>query len=117
NTVLVARQISTHFNPGEVSKTFHYYPKRENGTISKEYKSYVNERASQTSIGFAGTSTNASIIIAIANSNGTDEARNDSVIALSKEIVDVSEAFGETSPIAQRYFGSFTQTNAKDKDT
>ncbi|HEY4831206.1 MAG TPA: protein translocase subunit SecD [Waddliaceae bacterium] len=113
--VIVARQISLHLNPNEAVQTFHYFPKREGKAISNEYKAYVDDRAAQLAVGFGGTSNTALRLAAIAKSS-SDALYNDATVALAKEIADIGENFGESNSISQRYFASFTQSEAKDRD-
>lgn len=116
NTVVVARQINVHFNPKEVTQTFHYFPKKEGSAFSKEYKAYVNDRIAQLAEGFGGTSSTALRLEAIAK-NSSDTHYDDATIALAKEIADIGESLGEANSISQRYFASFTQTEDKNRDT
>ena len=111
-TVLVARQINVSFDPKNAMDAFHYYPKEKDGKITEEYKSHVDDRTAQLALGFGGVSQPALQLASIAK-NGSD---NDVVIDLAKQITEIAEAFGESSPIAQRYFASFTQSDAKDRD-
>lgn len=114
-SVIVSRQVNIHFNPADSSQAFHYYPKKIDGNVSKEYREYVNDRAAQTAMGFAGTSSAASKLVE-AGKVRNETSQNNAVIALSKEIVDFVETFGETSPITQRYFASFIQIDDKNRE-
>jgi SecD/SecF fusion protein len=116
NMVIVARQINVHFNSNEVAHLFQYFSKKEGSFISNEYKAYVDDRIAQLAVSFGETSNNALRLATIVR-NSSDNLYNDAAIALAKEITDIGESLGETNPISQRYFASFTQSDVKDRDT
>ncbi len=108
-TVIVQRKIGVHLNPSELNTYFHFIPKTDdNGMISPLYRQLINDRVVQLALGFGGESQPARIVASIAATEGSD----DDAIRLARTIVEYENAFGDQSPITQRYFASFTQLPA-----
>ena len=117
NSVLVARQVNVRLNPDEVNKLFRYSPKyNDKGQIATLYRDIVFDRASQLALGFGGPSK-AAMQLAILTENSTDPQYDELVLTLAKEIVDIDSALGKNSPIAKRYFSSFTQLKRPESET
>lgn len=116
NTVLVSRQINVHLDPHAVSNYFHYFPKiTPEGEIHPLYRNQINDRAKALMLAFAGPSKQALQITAIGQ-NVEDPRYNTMVISLANEIAHIVDTFGKESPVAQRYFASFSQSNEKEFD-
>ncbi|MGA8164844.1 MAG: protein translocase subunit SecF [Waddliaceae bacterium] len=113
--VLVSRQINVQLDPLEAGRYFDFYPKYLDGKISPEYQEHVYDRTVQLALAFAGPSR-AGRQLAALTKNASDASYRDTVIALAKDIVDMKEAFGENSPITQRFFARFTQVDVPDAD-
>lgn len=117
NKVLVSRQISVSLNPAELNKLFHYSSKYDaKGQIAPLYRDVVYDRVTQLALGFAGPSQNALRLAAITE-NSTDPQYDEEVIAIAKEILEVDAALGKNSPIAKRYYASFTQVDKTGADS
>lgn len=111
---LVVRQVGIKLDPAESDKLFHFANKYDaEGKVSDLYRDIVFDRAVQLAIAFGGPSRQAEELNAIAM-NPTDARLNDIVIALAREVADVERTLGASSPIAKRYYASFTQINTPD---
>lgn len=111
NKVLVARQIGIHLNPNDVNELFQFSSKTTaDGAIAPLYRDIVFDRATQLALGFAGPSKSALQLAAIAENN-TDPQYDDLVLTVAKEIIEADGAFGRNTPLAKRYFASFSQVN------
>lgn len=105
-TVIVQRRIGVHLDPNTLDRYFHFVPKTtEEGEISPEYQSLVNDRALQLALGFGGVSEPAKVLLQIA----ADQSNDEDVVRLARHIVEYENTFGDQNPISQRYFASFTQ--------
>ncbi|MFZ0564659.1 MAG: protein translocase subunit SecD [Chlamydiales bacterium] len=112
-TVTVQRRIGVHFNPDKAATYFHFVPKViEGGEVSLEYRELINDRLIQLAESFGGTSEPATVLSQIAKGQSPDEA----VIRLARNIVEYENAFGDHSPITQRYFASFTQISTPEEN-
>ncbi len=110
NVVLVSRKINVHMDPADVNRYFHYFSRTEDGKISEQYRSQVDDRAVHLALGFGGTSKQAMQLSAIAK-NGAQS--KDLAINLARELVDITDTFGENSSFTKRYLNSFSQTSEK----
>lgn len=105
-TVLVQRRIGVHLDPNQLDSYFQYVPKtNKDGTIFPEYQQLVNDRATSLALGFGGVSEPGRILTEVADGGGSE----DEVIRLARTIVEYENAFGDESPITERYFASFSQ--------
>lgn len=111
NQVYVSRQIGVRLQDEDIEKLFHYTAKlNEDGTLADFFKQLVNDRAEQVALAFGGQSKNAQQISAINSASSSDTQYDDLAIGIAKEMIDIEKTFGKDSPIAKRYFASFTQT-------
>lgn len=110
--VSVARQINVHLDRNEAGKLFQFTPKLiEDEKIAPLYRQIVYDRAIQLALAFAGPSKTAQQITSILQ-HPTDNAYDDSIITIAKEIVDVDSTIGKSnSAIAKRYYAVFAQTD------
>ncbi len=109
-TVLVQRKVGVHLDPQTLGDYFKYVPKEsKEGEISSEYRELVNDRAIALALSFGGISAPARILTEI--EKGTEQPEH--VLRLARTIVDYENTFGDQSPIAERYFASFTQVGSK----
>ena len=109
--VIVQRRIGVHLDPNKLETYFHFVPKTtETGAISPEYRTLVSDRVLQLALGFGGESTPGRLLIAIA----ADQASDEDVIHLARNIIEYENAFGDQHPITKRYFASFTQVPASE---
>lgn len=116
NQVLVQRNVPFILDPSQSADFFRFTPKlQEDGKITDLYRTVVNDRVAEVAAWIAGKSRNATKIAAVLN-NQDDPAINEIAIALAKELVEVDTLYGRNNPITKRYFASFTQTDAADRD-
>lgn len=104
--VTVQRHIGIHFDPQKLTDYFHFVPKTQGGEVTEEYRTLINDRVVQLALGFGGESKPAHTLMAISTNQSTDEE----VIHLARCVVEYENAFGDSNPITQRYYASFTQT-------
>lgn len=106
STVVVQRRIGIHLDPKQLDAYFHYIPKlTSEGTISKEYRNLIDDRAVSLALGFGGISEPARILTEISEGGGNQEE----IVRLARSIVEYENAFGDHSPVTQRFYASFTQ--------
>lgn len=114
NKVLVSRQIGVKLDPKEIDQLFQFTTKYDsNGKLSPLYREIVLDRIQAIALAFGGDSKTASQLQAafIENSETNNE---ELILAIAKEIVESDASLGKDSPIAKRYFSSFTQSSASD---
>ncbi len=105
-TVTVQRRIDVHLDQAAIDSYFQYVPKTTpDGAVSPEYQHIIDDRAISLALGFGGISEPGRILTEIAANNGNDEE----VVRLARSIVEYENAFGDQSPITERYFASFSQ--------
>lgn len=108
--VQVLRQVGIHFDEQEIPTLFQFAQKEEhNGTISKDYFAIASDRFTQVAVALGGTSPLAEEIHECNESTGPDL-----LIPFAQKILRITESFGASSPFAQRFFASFTQTENPD---
>ncbi len=107
--VTVQRNIPIHFSDRLVDEYFKFTEKRtESGDISPLYKEIVDDRLMQLGLAIGGISENAQYLDTVLS--GIDPNRSDEfLMQLSHHILTYGKLFGENSPIAKRYFATFTQ--------
>lgn len=115
--VLVSRQINVHLDPALTNTLFQFTPKySEDGNIAPLYRTLVNDRAAQLALAFGGPSKTAVQMAAIVQ-HPNDNAYDDSIITVAKEIVDADSVFNKSnSAIAKRYYATFAQNNQSDSE-
>ena len=112
NTVHVLRKIGVRLDPAELSRYFQYIPKvNEQGQIADEYKQLVYDRVSTLALAYGGPSLSATQIAYVLQPNAPAEAKNSVLSSIAADIVDMQKSFGVNSPVAKRYFASFSQGN------
>lgn len=106
--VAVQRKIGIHLT--EEGGYFRYIPKAEGGTISPLYRSLVFDRMSSVISSLSEGSENLRAASARLDQRPDQQQELDeqTLLGLAKGIVEYEKAFGESSPIARRYFASFT---------
>lgn len=108
-SVVVKRRVPMHFDPAEIQSTFQYGAKRDaQGQITALYRGLIDDRLIFLGTCAGGISENASLIqTALAHSQ--DAEGSDLLLFLSQNILNFTKVFSENSPIAKRYFASFSQ--------
>ncbi|MCB1135992.1 MAG: protein translocase subunit SecDF, partial [Chlamydiia bacterium] len=114
SVVAIDRSISMHMQPG--GSLFRYTAKLDDkGQALPLYKALSNDRVSQVAEVLAGQSPQAIQIQALANAPADISGDQlELTLRLAREINAYSDAFGTQSPIAQRYFGTFSRGLQKD---
>ncbi len=117
NTVTIQRKIPLHFSKDGWKEYFQFAKKfNDQGKPSFVYRTLIDDRALQLGIALGGTSENAQLLLAsLANIN--DPQNQELVLRIAQNILSFVNTFGENSPIAKRYFASFTQTDAPNRDS
>ncbi|NGX53762.1 MAG: hypothetical protein K1000chlam4_00481, partial [Chlamydiae bacterium] len=106
-TVSVQRRIGVHLDPKQLDTYFQYIPKTTpDGEISPVYRDLVNDRAALIATGLGGKSEPAKTLSTIA-ADPSDNGQSEGAIRLARQIVEYENAFGDTSPITQRYYAGF----------
>lgn len=112
--VLVARQVSVHFNAEDLNNIFVYTPKfAEDGTVAPLYRSIIDDRTAHIALAFSGNSVTA-LQTAAVTKNPDDQKLDELAIAIAQEIAQMDSTFGQNSAIAKRYYASFSQSDSAD---
>lgn len=116
NKVLVSRKIGTHFDTQDFKEFFHFTQKEnEQGAISDFYRQIVEDRAANLALALGANSKPASLLEAISE-NPNNSTYDDLVINLSSEVVEANKAFRTHPELMKRYFSSFAQSDAHQKE-
>ena len=114
NNVYVERAIGVHLDPKESDQIFQYAPLfTKDNQVDPFYRDLIFDRVQEIGLGFAGTSPTAAQIAMVVQ-HPQDPRYDDLAISIAKEIVDVAKTLGTNSPIAKRYFASFSQISSGD---
>ena len=114
-TVTVQRRIPLHFDTNKLSNYFEFSVKMDpQGNISDLYRALVNDRALQIGNAVGGISENAQYVEAAVSSENSAQAE-ETVLFLAQNILGFVKAFGEDSPVSQRYFATFSQTDVENR--
>lgn len=107
--VTIQRNIPIHFYPDQIEKTFQFTAKRDaSGNITPLYHQIVDDRILQLGLAVGGISENAQYLETTLHHLGNPRSE-EFLQLLSQNILSYSKAFGENSPIAKRYYATFTQ--------
>lgn len=107
-TVLIQRRIPIHFDPKGLDQYFTFSEKIHSGEITPLYQEIVFDRAAELGVAIGGFSEPAMLLTTITD-NPTAPGSGELAYTLASNILSYANAFGENSPIAARYFASFTQ--------
>jgi len=105
-TVVLQRQIPIHFDKD--LKGFQYSPLAESGSIAPMNLEIIRDRLLSLSEVIGQESDNAKLLSLVINEKASARSLEYLQI-LSSNILSYANTLGETSPIAQRFFASFTQ--------
>ncbi|MBI2743835.1 MAG: protein translocase subunit SecD [Chlamydiales bacterium] len=109
-TVFIHRKIPVHFSPQQLSSFFQFSAKADaQGRPTPLYHALVNDRLLEVALSLGGTSQNAQFVQGSLG-NLKDPQVQDLILFLAQDILSFTKSFGEDSPIASRYFATFTQT-------
>ena len=108
-TVTIQRRIPVHLEKKDLKNYYQFSLKfDEKGVPTPLYRGLVNDRALQIGMSLGGPSENAQYAHGLSD-NIDDPQAQDLLISLAQNILSFAKVYGESSPIAQRYFASFTQ--------
>lgn len=110
-TVVVQRRIPIHF---DANKYYQFSHKLDSsGQPTPFYQKIVQDRALQIASSIAGSTQNALYLQNALKQTGA--VQEDQLVQIAKNIISFTNVYGESSPIAHRYFASFTQSNLEDR--
>lgn len=113
--VVVQRRIQMHFTPEKKNKYFTFSKKIDpSGQITPFYKDLVLDRVATLALAAGGESDTARTLEAALQHPEAQESK-DALIDLARQIGLIDKTFGD-SPVAKRYYASFTQTTASQKN-
>jgi len=113
--VTLQRNIPIQFDTNNLKTDFKFVEKKDaNGEISPQYHELIDDRLMQLGLSIGGTSENAAYVETILHQMGNPRSEEFLQI-LSHNILAYSKIFGENSPIAKRYFATFTQGNISNR--
>lgn len=107
--VTLQRNIPIHFDTNQLSSDFKFVEKRNtSGEITPEYRALIDDRLLQLGLSIGGTSENANYVETILHHEANPRSE-EFLLILSQNILSYAKIFGENSPIAKRYYATFTQ--------
>jgi SecD/SecF fusion protein len=116
-TVLVQRRVPVHFDSKDLENYTQFSEKFDaKNNPTKLYRALVEDRAIQLGIALAGTTENALFVQALSD-NRNEGQFQEIVNLLSQNILSFTRVYGESSPIANRYFSTFTQIENGDRSS
>lgn len=105
----IQRQIPIRFDIEKVNNFFEFTTKYDDQkNISNLYKEITFDRASEISYAVAGISENAILLDSIIKDPSSYTSKN-MIYSLVHSILDFTSIFDQNSPVAARFFASFTQ--------
>lgn len=114
-TVTVERKIGVHIDPKQADQYFTFSKKfTKDRDIVPFYQKLIYSRVSEVADAIVGPSIQGTRMAAVAD-NPKDKRMEDLALTLANEINNAAETFGADSPIATRYFASFTQVDSANK--
>lgn len=112
-TVVVQRRIPIHF---DANKYYQFSHKLDSaGQPTSFYEKIVQDRALQIASSIAGSTQNALYLQNALKQTGV--VQEDQLVQIAKNIISFTNVYKESSPIAHRYFASFTQSNLEDRSS
>ena len=114
-SVVVQRRIPVHFDTkklGDYTEFAQKFDAQNNPTPL--YQGLVEDRARQLGVAFAGASENALYVQAV-NDNRNEQQSQELLIQLAQNILSFTKVYAENTPVAARYFASFTQLDTDDR--
>lgn len=108
-TVLVKRRVPLHFSSDKPEEYFQFsFRKDQQGAPTPLFRALIEDRLLQLGTSLGGISENAELAKALID-NPQDPRMRDIATMLAENINSFAQIFGQESPIAKRYFASFTQ--------
>lgn len=106
-TVVIERNIATHFDRADIHRYFRFSPLTENNAPAPLYREVIADRAAEIADATGGVSRTArqAQVLVEFESDRVDPAGID----LAAELTSLASTFGEESPLFQRYLKSFMQ--------
>ena len=113
--VIIQRRIPIHFDPSQTKSYFKFSAKwNSDGNITPLYQTVIQDRVIELAAALGGSSENGELTFA-APGNVNDPETQDLITRVAQNIVTFEKAFGENTPIAKRYFSSFSQVEGQDR--
>lgn len=114
-SVIVQRRIPVHFDIKNLSNYTEFAQKFDaQNNPTPLYRGLIEDRARQVALAFAGPSENALYIQAV-NDNRSEQQTQELLIQVAQNILSFTKVYGENTPIASRFFASFTQIDTDDR--
>ncbi len=114
-TVVVQRRIPIHLDTGHLQNYFQFGVKKDSqGHPTDFYKGIIDDRLIFLGTAMGGTSETASYI-QTALGNLKDAESQDLLFLLAQNLLNFTKTIDENSPLAKRYFASFSQIEVADK--
>ncbi len=113
--ITIQRNIPIHFDHKNVDTFFVFSQKKDSqNQITELYRDIVFDRLLQTGLAVGGISENANYLSTILHHNSSGRVE-EFIFLLAQNILSYVNAFGEDSPITNRYFTTFSQETLKNK--
>jgi SecD/SecF fusion protein len=114
-TVLVQRRIPIHFDSGQLGNNTEFAQKFDaQNNPTPLYRALVEDRAMQVGIALGGASENAQFVQALSDSRNQQQFQEIASL-LAQNILSFTKVHKESSPVAQRYFSTFTQIESNNR--
>ena len=114
-TVIVQRRIPVHFDAKNLTAYTEFAQKFDaQHNPTPLYRGLIEDRARQIGLAFAGSSENA-LFAQAAIDNRNEQQSQEILIQLAQNILSFTKVYGENTPIAGRFFASFTQLDTDDR--
>lgn len=107
--ISIKRNIPLHFDTDHFKEYFSFSSKfSKEGNLETTYKEVISDRLLQLGLTVGGISENASYLRA-ALDDVADARSEEFLVILAQNVNNYTKTFGESSPLAKRYYNSFTQ--------
>lgn len=112
--VIVQRNVAVRLDPSATEQMFQFTPKYiAEGSIAPLYRNIVYDRVKEIALAAGGPSKTAQQIAIVTRGPASPQS-DEIILSVARELVDISNVLGNTSPIAKRTYAAFSQTDAKD---
>ncbi|MBF5058712.1 protein translocase subunit SecD [Candidatus Neptunochlamydia vexilliferae] len=109
STVTIQRNIPIHFDKAQAEEYFKFTKKRDDtGAIAPLYHEIVDDRLMQLGLAVGGISENAQYMETALHHQGNPRI-GEFFQVLTQNVLTYAKVFGESSPMAKRYYATLTQ--------